>query len=160
MLQPSITDQYPFLMGKNNRFSAADIERLRKKGMVVEEKPVEAPTRKDVPAKGDIPARGRGMNETEKAYNAYLEGLRLSGDIINFWYQKMVFHLTGDRCTITPDFVVQYPDGIVEIHDTKGGHMWEDAHIKMKVLREQFPFPVFTVRKIDGSWVKKEYKRK
>jgi len=88
-----------------------------------------------------------------------LEPARISGKIVEWWYEGVRFKL-ADRTTYTPDFMVLMPDGMIEIHETKG--FWEeDARVKIKVAASLFPFTFKALRPIakkhGGGWTIEEF---
>lgn len=93
----------------------------------------------DQPQKEKPEARNpRSMNKTETAWAQRLEIQKRSGEILGYWYEAVKLRL-ADRTWYTPDFLVQHPDGSLEFQEIKGGHIWEDALVKFKVTREQYP---------------------
>ena len=74
------------------------------------------------------------MNKLEEKYSLYLNGLKTTGEIIDFRYEAIKLRL-ADKTFYTPDFAVFYPDRI-ELHETKG-FMEDDANVKIKVAAEQ-----------------------
>jgi hypothetical protein len=84
------------------------------------------------------PAHRKGtMNKTEAEYAARLEALKHAGDVLWYLFESWKFPLAPDT-TLTPDFVVATPTGI-EIHEIKGGHVWEDSWIKFKIAAQMYP---------------------
>lgn len=112
--------------------------------------------------KFQVSARGRAvrhrpgiMNNTEKLYaDTILAIEKLSGEIVEWWHEQFTFKLADDL-RYTPDFVVQYPDGLLEVREIKG-FMREDAHIKLKIAAQIFPFRFIAISKINkrdgGGW--------
>jgi hypothetical protein len=108
-----------------------------------------------------VRARGRSvrreagvMNKTEAAYAAYLEGQKLLGGVLEFWFDSIKLRL-ADNCFYTPDFLVLLIDGTLEVHEVKG--YWEDdARVKIKVAAEKFPYVFRAVtartKKDGGGW--------
>lgn len=96
-------------------------------------------------------ARGRGtrrakgaMNKTEAAYAVVLEAQKRAGAIVDYKYEALTLKLADD-CRLTPDFVVEYPDGEVQLHEVKANrqgrwHAEDDARVKLKVAASLFPF--------------------
>jgi hypothetical protein len=81
-----------------------------------------------------------GMNKTEKARAIELEGMKRTGQIAAWWYEKWTFKLADDL-RYTPDFVIQKPDGALEVEEVKG--FWrEDARAKVKMFVALYPFAV------------------
>jgi hypothetical protein len=122
----------------------------------------------------DVPARApenkpaersrRGQNKTEAAYTAYLElhkRVPLDGKRLVIWYAFEALKVRiGDRCWLTPDFLVQYDNGELELHDTKGrkGNKYfatDDAIVKARAVGRNFPVPIYFVFPIgQGEWGK------
>lgn len=111
-------------------------------------------------AKGRAPAP-KGMNKTEESYSQRLEALRWVGDVL-YWGFEAVKVRIGRNCWLTPDFLVMYPDGHLELHDTKGRkgktyYAEDDAIVKARAAGANFPIPMYFVfRRHDGEWEKKE----
>lgn len=104
-------------------------------------------------AKGRL-AKGT-MNATETRYAAYLDQLRLAGEVLQWKFEAIKLQLAPDT-TLTPDFMVMMADGSLEMHDVKGAKAiyTDDAKVKMKVAAKEFPFVfrvVFPVKKTDGG---------
>lgn len=123
------------------------LEMLRATGLPMEiSGPAEDP--------GKAPRRAPGqMNKLERRYADYLESLRMGGVVRGWWFEAISLRI-GHRCHWHPDFLVQWEDGRLELHDTKG---WvrDDALVKAKAVASKFPFPVFHV-----SWTKRAWKIK
>ncbi|MDG9809466.1 MULTISPECIES: DUF1064 domain-containing protein [Pseudomonas] len=104
-------------------------------------------------AKGRL-AKGT-MNATEARYAAYLDQLRLAGEVLQWKFEAIKLQLAPDT-TLTPDFMVMLADGSLEMHDVKGAKAiyTDDAKVKMKVAAREFPFVfrvVFPMKKADGG---------
>jgi hypothetical protein len=96
------------------------------------------------------------MNKLEAAYAAHLDQLKRTGEITEFYFEKITLVL-APRTRYTPDFLVELPDGAMEFHETKGGLFRDDAKVKLKVAAALFPaFPFKLVRQIPkkdgGGW--------
>ncbi len=80
-----------------------------------------------------------GMNKTEAARALDLEAMKRAGQIVEWWYERWTFKLADDL-RYTPDFVLQRPDGSLEVEEVKG--FWrDDARAKVKMFVAMFPFP-------------------
>ncbi len=120
------------------------------------------------------PATGRidkpEMNKTEFAYAQYLYALRNTGAVIWHQFESITIKL-GHDCRLTPDFLVMFPDGHLELHDTKGAkkiktgrkagqtkaYVEEDALVKARVCAANFVIPVYFVwQEKNGEWSKRE----
>lgn len=112
------------------------------------------PTSKErMQAKGRL-AKGT-MNTTETKYAAYLDQLKLAGDVL-WWKFEPVKLLLAPLTTLTPDFMVMLADGILEMHDVKGAKAIyeDDAKVKMKMAAQEYPFVfrvVYPVPKGEGG---------
>ena len=82
--------------------------------------------------------------------------MKRTGQIAQWWFEKWTFKLADDT-RFTPDFVIQKPNGSLEVEEVKG-HMQDDAHVKLKVFCEQFPFPTRVFYRIKGSWETETYR--
>lgn len=113
-------------------------------------------------AKAQLYAKGRlkkgTMNRTEKAYAQYLEKEKQAGRVIEYWFEKIKVEIAKPACCYTPDFMVQRPDGTLELHEVKGSPaiFADDAKVKVKACATQYPFPVFVVfpkkKSSGGGW--------
>ena len=95
------------------------------------------------------------MNKTEAEYAGMLEERRLRGEVAWWRYEAITLKL-ADNTRYTPDFLVMLPDGVLEIHETKGGFIREDGWLKLKVAAALFPFRFFLCQKASkkdgGGW--------
>lgn len=105
-------------------------------------------TRFDIKALGRLKA-GQ-MNKTETAYAAHLEWLKQRGAVLWYRFEGIKLRL-ADKTFLTPDFVVMKHDGHIELHDVKGGYVFDDAMVKMKVAADQYPFEFVIVTKTRGG---------
>jgi hypothetical protein len=110
------------------------------------------------------------MNKLEAKYAEYLEQQRRDGYVDCFEYEPVKFKL-ADKTYYTPDFVVMRPDGLIEVHDTKGTTTRRDgagsrvkkpfyeqhSAIKIKSCAAKFPFRFFMVWMNEGVWQLDEY---
>lgn len=113
------------------------------------------------------------MNKAEAAYAGHLDLLKKADEVAEWWFERLTFKLANDL-RYTPDFVVQLPDGEVQVHEVKGctvktrgdgtrypaAFAMDDAKAKIKVLAEHFPFKAFVVyqlsREFGGGWKAEE----
>lgn len=89
------------------------------------------------------------MNKSEAAYAAHLDLLQRCGEIADYWFERFTLKLAHDT-RYTPDFLVQLPDGELQLHEVKG-HFEDDAMVKVKVVSEMFPFRIVVVRMERGA---------
>jgi len=103
------------------------------------------------------PAKTRGkMNGLEAEYAAMLTARQNIGAVIWWAYESMRFQI-GRLAYYTPDFVVQLPDGTIQLHEVKG-HWRQAARVRIKCAAERFPFDFIAVRKgKDGAWEFEEF---
>lgn len=115
---------------------------------------------KKTPGRGRVrnANRKRGqMNKTEATYSDHLQALQQSGKIIWWAYEAITLKLAHDT-RWTPDFIIQYPDGEVVLHEVKGSKFvfQEASKVRVKVTQTLFPFRVFVVlprtQKMGGGW--------
>lgn len=103
-------------------------------------------------------ARGRAVvrvagqpNKTESRYEAeVLIPRRAAGEVRRWWFEGIKLRL-GDDCFYSPDYLVELPDGILELHEIKG-FMEDDAAVKLSVVKTMYPFAVFVARYTRGAW--------
>lgn len=102
------------------------------------------------------------MNKTEEAYSGLLQAKFLGGEINGWRFEAYKLRLAPNT-HYTPDFVVQLPDGTIEIHEVKacksnGDFLCEDdARVKIKVAAEMYPEFRFVLcgllpKKCGGNW--------
>jgi hypothetical protein len=123
-------------------------------------------------ATGQRRERGK-MNRVEQAYSHHLDDLMARGEVLWYAFDCVTLQI-GENCRYTVDFMVMASDGTMEVHDVKGRKMkkdsndqpvesfWgeEDAIIKLKMVAQEYPLPVFIVFPLKmGGWVKHEMKR-
>ena len=90
------------------------------------------------------------MNKLETRYAGHLDLQKMAGVIKEWWFEAIALRI-GQRCFWHPDFLIEFMDGRLELHDTKG-HVKDDALVKAKAIAGRFPFPVFHVKWIKGVW--------
>ena len=86
------------------------------------------------------------MNKLEAEWAMILEARKRAGEIVWYGFEAIKLRL-ADKTFYTPDFAVLALDGKIEIHETKGGFIRDDAAVKLKVAAEHFPFRFYLVRK-------------
>lgn len=99
------------------------------------------------------------MNQTEKKYAVILFVRKLAGEILDYRFESVKLRLADERCWITLDFAVWYPDGIVELVDAKGPPPQEKTIIKMKVAADRYRglYRIVLERLIKGEWHRREF---
>lgn len=106
----------------------------------------------------------RRPNKTEALYGAYLY---VQSRLPNCAAQRVTWSAfevikvrIGVQCWYTPDYLVQYADGHLELHDCKGTknekyRAEDDAIVKARAVGAHFPLPVFFVWQLkNGEWQK------
>lgn len=103
------------------------------------------------------------MNKTEARYaREVLDLLVERGDVLKYWFEEWTFKL-GPDLRYTPDFVVLFADGSLEVREVKardkrtGKYRAEDdARVKMKVFADTMPLAMGVVwpgpRGSEQSW--------
>ena len=138
-----------------NRFTQADIDRLRVKGVkVIDTTTPSNTTGIKQPASFALGRLKAGaMNKTEAAYANYLEKQKQFGEVAWFAFEPMNLKL-ADKCFYKVDFLVMLKSGQIECHEIKG-YMTDDSLVKFKVAGQKFPFTfrMFTLKK--GEWIEK-----
>lgn len=100
------------------------------------------------------------MNETEKAYAAYLESERIAGRIKAYWFESIKLKIAEDTCWYNPDFLVLTAEDQLELHEVKGSPKFfaEDAKVKTKVCATEYPFRMLVVYPERGKgWTYQEF---
>ncbi len=102
------------------------------------------------------------MNQTEAAYAAILEGMKLNGIVLDWVFEAYTFKLADDT-RYTPDFAVYYADGTMVFVDAKGGGPIDPKSlVKIKCAAEKFWQFTFVIeqkqaKKNGGGWKRTEY---
>lgn len=95
-------------------------------------------------------ARSDKMNKTELAYARNLLMRLKAGEIVRFEFEPFNLRL-ADGTYYRPDFVLQYPDGRLEIHEVKGFFRERDK-VRTKVAAEIHNwFKFYVVKRADGG---------
>ena len=90
-------------------------------------------------------------SKLEARYAQQLDWRQAAGELTRWWYEALKLRLAA-RCWYTPDFLVLYPDGRLELHETKG-FLRDDAWVKLKVAAEMYPrFRFRLVQQYHGQW--------
>jgi len=79
------------------------------------------------------------MNKAEASYAGELAIRKAAGEVTEFRFESMKLRL-ADNTTITPDFWVLMPNGLIELHDVKGSFFPEHNRVKWKVGVDQYPW--------------------
>jgi len=95
-------------------------------------------------------------SKLEQEYASILDSRLHAGELVLWKYEPLTLKL-AKLTTYTPDFFLLYPDGHIELHETKG-FMRDDANVKIKVAASMYPFFTFIlVQKVRKQWQFKEY---
>ena len=109
------------------------------------------------------PRKSGQMNKTEQRYADELALLLRHGDIV-FWQFEAIKLRLADNTFYTPDFLVMYPNGLVELVEIKG--FWtSSARVKTKVAAELFWMFRFIAlqprpKKDGGGWRRENFNQK
>jgi hypothetical protein len=95
----------------------------------------------------------RYASKLERRYaETVLAVLKYDHKIHDWWYEGIKLRL-AENCFYTPDFLIQYTDGELQFHETKGGFWREDARVKIKVAATMYPcFSFRAVQWVKGVW--------
>lgn len=93
----------------------------------------------------------RYASKLEAAYAARLSLMLQAGEVVRVLYEPFNLRL-ADGTFYCPDFLVQLPNGSLEVHEVKG--FWrEDAWIKFKVAATLHSYLQFVaVTRVKGQW--------
>lgn len=97
-------------------------------------------------------------SKLEAAYVRYLEALKFGEVIQDWWYEPWNFRLPGKRNYHRLDFLVWFPDGHMEIHQTKGWHKnLREGVSKAKTVAGLHPWAIHRLVTWDkGQWQYKQ----
>lgn len=94
------------------------------------------------------------LNKTEKAFLARLRSDEL-GHFEWIGIQCITLELAFN-CRYTPDFATRMQGGDFRLWEVKGGHIWEDGWVKLKMAARLYPFWTFVKAQRKGRsspWV-------
>lgn len=104
-------------------------------------------------------------SELESRYFLHLKQLHKDGVVKSFEMQKTYILLEGyvmngkkrQPVKFTPDFVVTYADGTVQVVDIKGSKfaVSRDFPLRKKMFEQRYQVPLHVIgySKIDGGWI-------
>lgn len=128
------------------RGTVLDIPPIGKPALLVEKPPA---VRTTVDA-------GRVPNKTERRYHDdFLAPRVAAGEVEEPIYDALVFRIgePGARCSYRVDWAVwNKRERILELHEVKGGHVWEDAKVKFEAARRLYPW----ARWVWGRWTREK----
>lgn len=103
-------------------------------------------------AKGTEPSAPT-LNRTEAEYRDRLVMLQRAGEVA--WFRAHCVKLRlADNTFYEPDFLVMCADGMLEVHEVKGGFVRDDAAVKIKVAAAAFPFRFMLARRVGrAGWL-------
>lgn len=100
------------------------------------------------------------LNKTEQAYSDHLTARKVAGEIAWFRFSGVKLRL-ADNTFLTVDFAVMRADGLLEMHEVKGGFWQDDARAKIKIAADQYPFRFIAVKarakRDGGGWAVEEF---
>lgn len=90
---------------------------------------------------------------------AILEAYLRRGEIASFGFEEITLHVgvEEDICRYTPDFHVITREGRLRFIEIKGGKKWDDALVKYKVAKKQFPAFEFQMFELTSDGWKQLY---
>lgn len=96
--------------------------------------------------------RDGSMNKTEAAFAERLALQKHAGEVL-WWSFEAVKLRLADNTHLTVDFAVLTSAGELQMIDVKGARaiVQDDAHVKMKVAAEKFPFAFFYAFPVKGG---------
>ena len=127
----------------------------------------ESKVSKSVATVKGVPAESK-MNKLETRFAHHLEMLKRIGEIVDWKPHPMNLRLSGMKCWYSIDFMVITNDMTIELIETKGKQVWDDALVKFKTASEMFPHFTFVWvtqdrhdspfkrrRAVSGIWIDK-----
>jgi hypothetical protein len=92
------------------------------------------------------------MNKTEAEWASKLDIQIAGGEVLSYLFESIKIRL-ANKTWYTLDFLVFNANGTIEVHETKGGFIRDDAMVKFKVAAEQYPcFTFFLCVKNKQGW--------
>lgn len=87
------------------------------------------------------------LNKLETAFGEHLQ--QAMGGRKQIMAQAITLEL-ANGCKYTPDFVMRgeaagRPETVLLAYEVKGGHVWDDAKVKVKVAARQYPWIAFFI---------------
>lgn len=114
------------------------------------------------PASQKKPPRKQKMNVTETRFlHRYILPWMESGEITQWKFEGLRFNL-GPGATYTPDFMVVQKSRQIALYEIKNRQIWEDAIVKFKWAREEFPaftFHMFQHTRTTDNWEELQIQR-
>lgn len=146
------------------RWTAADIEALKAKGVKVQEISGSRSGNETSPAatkpQDNYKALGRlkagTMNKTEALYAQRLELQKHAGEILWWEYEPCNLRL-GEHCYYRIDFMVLTADRELQAHEVKAKIITDDSLVKIRAAAEKFPFRFIMMKYEKGEWVRREF---
>ena len=150
-------EQLRAVLARNSQISLSDAGQLA----LVRERGGTQPS-SDAPGLGaDTPKKGlRAVGEkkfksrVEAEYDMMLARMLAAGEILAYDHEAVTLVIGDPKIRYTPDFFVRLPGEKVRLIEVKGPYMREDAVIKFKVARKQYPCFEFQFwqRSKDKTW--------
>ena len=95
----------------------------------------------------------RQPNKTEAEYGLRLEARWRAGEFSERPRYEAITLRLAPACKLTVDWYVRPHEGKPQLHEVKGGHVWEDSLVKLKTVAVLFPiFEFWLARKERGTW--------
>ena len=151
-LRKMTVDELAVLAGCTSKGRKASKDKRRRDYYCASPAPIAIDAVARLPRHGRTYATETMKSQLEVDYAAYLESLRMAGEILTWAYERVSIHL-ADNTSYKPDFLVITQRGKIEMHETKG--FWREKDwIKFKTAAAQNPWFSFVsvMRAKDGSW--------
>ena len=101
-------------------------------------------------------------SKLEARYHQYISCLLFTRTIRRAWYHPVTFLLPGG-VKYTPDFLLEMPDGALELHECKGSLKMKnvrDSLTRLRLVAGLHPWVTCKViQRIKGQWVEREVGR-
>jgi hypothetical protein len=94
------------------------------------------------------------MNELERNFHlSYLQPREQAGELTLIRYEGITLPI-AHRCTYTPDYIAETPEGQTVLFETKSPHRFKEKGIlKLKVAAAQYPeYQFYLAEKKKGQW--------
>lgn len=94
------------------------------------------------------------MNGLEREFHvSYLSPKELAGELVAIRYEGITLPI-AHRCTYTPDYVAETPDGKTLFFETKAPHRFKNAGVlKLKFAAATYPeYEFYFAEKKKGQW--------
>lgn len=96
-------------------------------------------------------SKKKGPNPTELRYT--IEVLPARKDMVSCQFEAIYLEI-ANGCMYRTDWLVEVEGGRYEIHEVKGGKVWDDSIVKLKVAARLYPgFTFYIAQYKSGEWI-------